>query len=58
MNFFIFLVNEGITKVIPFVTILLVAAKIDVELFGKLTLYYIILELLTIAIGNNIRVTT
>ena len=58
MNFFIFLLNEGLTKVIPFITILIVATKIDVNTYGELTLYYIVFELLTIFITNNIKATT
>ncbi|RLA76455.1 MAG: hypothetical protein DRG78_18990 [Epsilonproteobacteria bacterium] len=58
MNFLIFLVNEGLTKIIPFITILIVANKIDVNSYGELTLYYIIFELLTILISNNIKATT
>jgi O-antigen/teichoic acid export membrane protein len=58
MNFFIYLINEGLSKVVPFITILVVAKFIDVELFGQLTLYYIILEVLTILVANNIRATT
>lgn len=58
MNFIIYLVNEGLSKVLPFITILLVAKYIDVESFGQLTLYYITLEILTIIINNNIRATT
>ncbi len=58
MNFLIYLVNEGLSKFLPFITILIVAKYIDVESFGQLTLYYITLEILTIVINNNIRATT
>jgi O-antigen/teichoic acid export membrane protein len=57
MNFIIYLLSEGLSKVIPFIAILIVAKYIDVESFGQLTLYYIILEILTIVIANNIRAT-
>ena len=58
MNFVIYLLSEGLSKIIPFVTILVIAKFIDVEAFGELTLYFIIFELLIILISNNITATT
>lgn len=58
MNFIIYLLSEGLSKIIPFITILLIAKLIDVEAFGELTLYFIIYELLIILISNNIAATT
>lgn len=58
MNFFIYLINEGLSKVLPFVTILIIANYVDVGSFGQLTIYYIILEILTIIVSNNIKATT
>ena len=57
MNFLIYLINEGLSKLLPYITVLIIAKYIDVESFGQLTLYYIILEILTIIIANNIRAT-
>jgi len=58
MNFIIYLLSEGLSKAIPFITILIVANFIDVEAFGELTIYFIIFELLIILISNNITATT
>jgi O-antigen/teichoic acid export membrane protein len=58
MNFFIYLISEGLSKIIPFVSILVIAKFINVESFGELTLYYIIYEFLLIIISNNITATT
>jgi len=58
MNFLIYLINEGLSKVLPFITILIVAKHIDAEAFGELTLYFIVFELLIILISNNITATT
>lgn len=58
MKFIIYLVNEGLSKVLPFVTFLVVAKFLDVESFGTLTLYYVVLEVLTLVISNNIRATS
>lgn len=58
MNFIIYLFSEGLSKIIPFITILVIAKFIDVKSFGELTLYFIVFELLIIIISNNIAATT
>ncbi len=58
MNFIIYLVNEGLSKVLPFIAILVVANFIDVSSFGELTLYFILYEMLIIFISNNISATS
>ena len=58
MNFFIYGFSEGLVRVIPFLTILLLADILDVSVFGELTTYYIIFELSNIIINNNVAVKT
>jgi O-antigen/teichoic acid export membrane protein len=58
LNFIIYFINEGISKILPFVTIIVSANFLEVADFGTLTMYYIVLEVLTIVISNNVRATT
>ena len=58
MNFIIYLLSEGLSKIIPFATILVVAKFIDIESFGELSLYLIVYEMLVVVISNNISATT
>ena len=58
MNFIIYLLSEGLSKIIPFISILVLAKFIDVASFGELTIYFIVYELLIILISNNITATT
>ena len=58
MNFLIYLFSEGLSKIIPFISILVIAKFIDVASFGELSVYFIVYELLIILISNNITATT
>ncbi|WP_392340466.1 lipopolysaccharide biosynthesis protein [Moritella marina] len=57
-NFLIYLLNESVSKILPFLTLLIAAKYIEVDSFGLLTMYYVTLEILTLIINNNIRATT
>lgn len=50
----LYLFSELSSKLVPFLTIILIAKLIQPEAFGELTLYFIVYELLIIFIGNNI----
>jgi len=58
MNFIIYLSTELLTKIIPFISLLILAKYVDVSSFGELTLYFIIFEFLVIFVGNNISAVT
>lgn len=55
MNFAIYLVSEFLSRLIPFLSIFIVAYFVDVANFGILTLYVVSYEILLIVISNNIN---
>lgn len=54
----LYLISELTSKIVPFLTILIIASFLNPIAFGELTLYFIVYEFLIIFIGNNISATT